>query len=107
VATTSPPTDELAQRGTEVGVSVLCPGGVRTNMLRPPETLPADIDPAHRKLLTERYQEAAEASEVADLVVKAIRGKRLYILTHAETVDWINERTARIAADMAFLGTPR
>jgi NAD(P)-dependent dehydrogenase (short-subunit alcohol dehydrogenase family) len=98
---------ELQGLQTAVGTSVLCPGGVRTGMLRPPEELPADIDPAHRALLAERYADAATTAEVADLVVRAIEMQRFYILTHAETIDWINERTERIAADMKVLGTPR
>jgi NAD(P)-dependent dehydrogenase (short-subunit alcohol dehydrogenase family) len=107
VAATETLADELKALGTDVGVSVLCPGGVRTGMLRPPEQLPADMDPTHRALLSERYRDAAEPHEVADLVVRGIRARALYLLTHAETIDWMNERTARIAADVAKLGSPR
>jgi NAD(P)-dependent dehydrogenase (short-subunit alcohol dehydrogenase family) len=99
--------DELAARGTAVGVSVLCPGGVRTGMLKPPEDLPPDTDPAFRALKTERYLAAASAQEVADLVVSAVRQQRLYVLTHAETIDWLQSRVDRMSADLAALGAVR
>jgi NAD(P)-dependent dehydrogenase (short-subunit alcohol dehydrogenase family) len=98
---------ELRAAGSNVGVSVLCPGGVRTNTLPHPDTLPAGIPEDRRQLMAQRYAEAAEPDDVAELVFAAIRQQRLHILTHAETVDWMQERFDRLKADMAALGTPR
>jgi NAD(P)-dependent dehydrogenase (short-subunit alcohol dehydrogenase family) len=98
---------ELSARSAAVGVSVLCPGGVRTGMLPPPSDLPASLSDEHRALLVERYEAAAEPEEVADLVVRAVRGRHLYVLTHRETLDWMGRRIDRIAEDVAALGTPR
>jgi short-subunit dehydrogenase len=98
---------ELRAAGSRVGVSVLCPGGVRTKTLPDPATLPASLDDERRALLTERYAQAAEPDDVAELVHRAILDERLYILTHAETLDWMQARQQRIADDIAALGTPR
>jgi NAD(P)-dependent dehydrogenase (short-subunit alcohol dehydrogenase family) len=95
---------ELAARNAPVGVSVLCPGGVRTGMLRAPETLPDDVDPGFRKLITERYQESVTPEAIAGLTLQAIRERRLYILTHGETVGWIGERLDKITTDATALG---
>jgi NAD(P)-dependent dehydrogenase (short-subunit alcohol dehydrogenase family) len=99
--------DELEAMGSPVGVSVLCPGGVRTGMLRPPESLPEGTSPEFRQLISERYEAAALPEEVADLVVRAIRQRRLFVLTHAETIPWMQQRLERIAADMEALGALR
>jgi NAD(P)-dependent dehydrogenase (short-subunit alcohol dehydrogenase family) len=98
---------ELSSIGSKVGISILCPGGVRTGMLRPPEELPADTDAETRTLLTQRYRDAAEPADVAALVVRAVLANRLYVLTHAETIEWMTARTDRIAGDVAALGTIR
>jgi NAD(P)-dependent dehydrogenase (short-subunit alcohol dehydrogenase family) len=98
---------ELRERGSRVRTSVLCPGGVRTRTLPPPDTLPPGLDAARRELLTERYAAAAEPEVVADLVARAIEQERLYILTHGETVDWMQQRFARIQEDLAALGAVR
>jgi NAD(P)-dependent dehydrogenase (short-subunit alcohol dehydrogenase family) len=98
---------ELRERGSRVRTSVLCPGGVRTRTLPPPDTLPADLDEARRALLTERYENAPEPEEVAELVARAIEEERLYIVTHSETIDWMQQRFDRIRDDLAALGAVR
>ena len=40
-------------------------------------------------------------------MMRAIRLRRLFVLTHAETIDWMRERTDRIQSDMETLGTLR
>jgi NAD(P)-dependent dehydrogenase (short-subunit alcohol dehydrogenase family) len=98
---------ELCERGSRVRTSVLCPGGVRTRTLPHPDTLPADFDEARRALLTERYTSAAEPEEIAELVTRAIQQERLYIITHAETIDWMEQRLDHMKADLAALGAVR
>lgn len=60
-----------------------------------------------RAIALERYANAVEPDEVAELVHRAILVNRLFILTHAETLDWMQERQQRIADDMAALGALR
>ena len=82
-----------------VGVSVLCPGLVRTNLgsdnqspNRPKEVPPGGdvgIDPAL----------------VGAQVVEAIRANELYIITHGERGPTVAERAARI--QRAFDAAPR
>jgi short-subunit dehydrogenase len=107
VAATEMLAAELSARGSGVGVSLLCPGGVRTKTLPAPEDVPATMDPQRRALLAERYADAVEPEEVAELVLAAIRSKTFYVLTHRETVDWMEARFERIKADLSRLGPLR
>ena len=81
--------------GSEIGVSVLCPSWVNTQMPhngrnRPeryggPFDLASDVENAERNA---RYLAAAESgldpSEVAEMVLEAIAERRLYVFTHPE-----------------------
>jgi NAD(P)-dependent dehydrogenase (short-subunit alcohol dehydrogenase family) len=107
VAATEMLAAELSAGGSAIGVSLLCPGGVRTRTLPAPEDLPATIDPQRRAIMAERYAEAVEPHEVAELVLAAIRSNTLYVLTHRETVDWMEARFDRIKADLSRLGPLR
>ena len=89
-----------------IGVSVLCPLVVTTNIRfagrnRPlrfggPLAEPTRSD-AEQAALVGRHIEPAE---VAELVVQGVQANRLYIHTHAEARDFIQRRFARI--DRAF-----
>jgi NAD(P)-dependent dehydrogenase (short-subunit alcohol dehydrogenase family) len=80
--------------GIPVGVSVLCPGWVRTNLLDaernwpaagdvPDESLPIQvIEPHLRRAIDEGLTPAA----VADIVVRGIEDDRFWLLTHP---DWM------------------
>lgn len=88
---------ELAQIGAQIGVSVLCPGDVRTNIVssarnRPPTLANLAGDDTVRAE-ARRYEDAIRRSvesqgtppaEIAHHVVTAIREGRFYILTHPE-----------------------
>ncbi|NIV39632.1 MAG: SDR family NAD(P)-dependent oxidoreductase, partial [Anaerolineae bacterium] len=86
----------LAQRNTKIGVSVLCPGWVKTRILdsqrnRPPElqNAPSSEPPspeylAIRKQFTDAVEAGMSPKEVADQVVRAIRDERFWILTHSD-----------------------
>jgi NAD(P)-dependent dehydrogenase (short-subunit alcohol dehydrogenase family) len=93
---------ELRAVGSPVGVSVLCPGAVVTGMT---QRLRSDRDPALAAVLEERMASAVDPDDVAELVVRAIRERVLYVNTHAETLRWLEARTARIIADAEALGT--
>jgi NAD(P)-dependent dehydrogenase (short-subunit alcohol dehydrogenase family) len=91
---------ELAERGGNVKVSVLCPGLVRTRIVdcgrNRPERLPGapmgPVEAAGRETLRQQMQTAMPPAQVADAVFQAIRDERFYILTHPEGKDWIRTR---------------
>jgi short-subunit dehydrogenase len=93
---------ELSPYG--IGVSVLCPMRVETNINDSQRNRPADLgggaadlppgsgdeegrDQAGRVITTE---------ELAPMVVRAIREKRLYIVTHPESRGFVASRFRRI-----------
>jgi NAD(P)-dependent dehydrogenase (short-subunit alcohol dehydrogenase family) len=78
----------LRMAGAEIGVSVLCPGFVRTRIWESERNRPADVRP-------EREQDEAlhelgkalvlggiDAGEVGRAVVEAVKTDRFYIVTH-------------------------
>jgi NAD(P)-dependent dehydrogenase (short-subunit alcohol dehydrogenase family) len=94
---------ELAAIGAPVGVSVLCPGLVRTRILeadrnRPAGAAPrgvADPNPAARQVLDglrERIPSGTPPSEIAACVVDAIRANRLYVLPHPAAIIQVRQR---------------
>ncbi len=100
---------ELASEG--IGVSVLCPGFVRTRIAESARNRPDRYGPATRPapggkaaLLAQRLAENASAgldpAEVAARVLAAIRANELYVFTHPEMRDEADERFAGI--DAAF-----
>jgi NAD(P)-dependent dehydrogenase (short-subunit alcohol dehydrogenase family) len=88
---------------TKVGVSALCPGIIATRIFqgsrnRPPE-LRNDKEPSgsaqgdeHRRMMHERLQQGMQPAEVADILVRAIREGRFYVLTDHEWDDRIKAR---------------
>lgn len=77
-----------------IGVSVLCPGMVRTRILESERTRPdaldvtqADAEAAaqqHSEMMTLAMNTGIDASEVADHVVAGIKANTLHILPHPE-----------------------
>jgi NAD(P)-dependent dehydrogenase (short-subunit alcohol dehydrogenase family) len=93
---------ELRDRG--IGVSVLCPMIVTTNIgtsarNRPPE-LGGGLPPPEREAPGEPRGTVLSAGAVAEQVVAAIGTDRLYIVTHPESRPMIRRRFDRI--DSAF-----
>ena len=100
---------ELAGEGSHVGVSVLCPSWVRTNISAAvrniPERLAWDLtteqaaEMAEYKAKRRALQpDAMDAADVAAQVVDAIRAQRFYVITHPESLDQIEARFDRIVA---------
>ena len=97
---------ELAMTHPEVGVSVLCPGWVRTRINesdrnRPGFTPAEDPDEDHalaqmREMLDALIAEGLNPAVVANLVVEAIRECRFYVLTHPEWQDMVRDRVDRM-----------
>jgi NAD(P)-dependent dehydrogenase (short-subunit alcohol dehydrogenase family) len=95
---------ELALRGAKVKASVLCPGFVNTRIMDSVRNRPARLqnDPAEEQLgpeseaLVQLMRQAVEAGmpphQVADIVFKAIRDERFYILTHPELKEAVRVR---------------
>ena len=95
-------------QGEGVGVSVLCPNLVRTNILdsgrNRPEDLSGEIDNASHILTAdltdaERQERQAEMmggaldpAVVGDMVVEAVKQNELYIFTHPETAGQLQNR---------------
>ena len=83
---------DLAPKG--IGVSVLCPGMVRTRILESERTRPAQFDvneqgaqaaaEAHSQIMTMAMNTGIDPAEVADLVVHGIRNNQFYLFPHPE-----------------------
>ena len=77
-----------------IGVSVLCPGMVRTRILESERTRPEAYDvtenaaeeaaQAHSEVMNLAMNTGIEASEVADLVVQGIKSEQFYLFPHPE-----------------------
>jgi NAD(P)-dependent dehydrogenase (short-subunit alcohol dehydrogenase family) len=89
---------ELAQKGYNIGVSVLCPGFVKTRTMDSERNRPATLrnpqgeaitDPDIQAML-EFYRQGVDSGmlpeTVADIVFNAIKEKKFYILPNAESI---------------------
>jgi NAD(P)-dependent dehydrogenase (short-subunit alcohol dehydrogenase family) len=99
---------ELTAEGSLVGVSVLCPGPVRTRIGRSSRNRPEDT--SQQGLRDMELEEVAhfqgqtipyvEPDAVGELVLSAVRSGDFYIQTHPELFDFIFARHARIEASV-------
>jgi NAD(P)-dependent dehydrogenase (short-subunit alcohol dehydrogenase family) len=101
---------ELSEAGSNVGVSVLCPSWVRTNIgtavRNLPERLHYELTPAQADEMAEykarrRQQlrdDAIDAEDVAAQVRDAVLAKRFYVITHPESLTNMRDRFDRILA---------
>jgi NAD(P)-dependent dehydrogenase (short-subunit alcohol dehydrogenase family) len=98
---------QLQERGAKVGVSVLCPGFVDTNIMNAARNRPAELPDAAetpRTPVTEVFVEwfagqlkhGLSPRAVGDQVLAAIRDNRFYILTHPEWTPLVTLRTQRL-----------
>ncbi len=88
---------ELGDAG-QVGVSILLPGLVRTNINANAVKRPGHCEDGPR---TEDFlptMTVLEPTKVGAMVVDAIREGRLYVFTHPETAPMVTARSAAIAA---------
>ncbi|MDG2113872.1 MAG: SDR family NAD(P)-dependent oxidoreductase, partial [Actinomycetota bacterium] len=98
--------------GSNVGVSVLCPGFVRTGIARSDRNQPDGLGgwvaagsqggAQFGELLSAGVDAGIEPSEVADIVAAAVASGTLWILTHPASHDTIMERATAIVEG----GTP-
>ena len=99
---------ELDQSGTDVGVSVLCPGLVNTNILdsarNRPEALqtpliapePTEAEAAGREMVRAIYDDALDPAVVGAQVLDAVQQARFWIETDAVFRDAIALRCASV-----------
>ena len=89
-----------------IGVSVLCPGMVRTRILESERTRPEDFDvadagaeeaaQAHNQIMNLAMNTGIPAEEVADMVVQGIKSNQLYLFPHAEMKAAAEERMSQV-----------
>jgi NAD(P)-dependent dehydrogenase (short-subunit alcohol dehydrogenase family) len=107
--------DDLQERAAKIGVSVLCPGGVQTQIAnsernRLPEFQRTANDAPREALVARELPAVVQSSlarnidptEVADHVVAAIREDRFYVLTHVEFRDGVRQRLEGIMNERQF-----
>ena len=91
---------------SNVGISVLCPAFVRTGLARSDRNQPEGMGGwvAAGSAVGARFGESLSAgihggiepSQVADTILAAVRSDKLWILTHAESVESIMRRANAI-----------
>jgi NAD(P)-dependent dehydrogenase (short-subunit alcohol dehydrogenase family) len=97
----------LRERGSQVGISVLCPGIIATRLFlgsrnRPPELRNEQEPPGAaqgaelRRRMHERLSAGMSPATVAEILVQAIREGRFYVLTDHEWDERIRRRTEDI-----------
>lgn len=103
---------DFQKAGAAVGVSVLCPGAVRTQFGSSARNRPASMGPPtdtsgeSQRASREQFDRllvtsGKEPAEVAGIVVDAIRESRFYILTSQNRNDAIRRRGGEIVAGVA------
>jgi NAD(P)-dependent dehydrogenase (short-subunit alcohol dehydrogenase family) len=95
---------ELAAMGAKIGVSVLCPAGVKTRIMDSERNRPVELqnaaarESAHpavaqaEEMLRQLVETGMPPSQVAGAVFDAIRDERFYILTHADWKPLVQKR---------------
>jgi NAD(P)-dependent dehydrogenase (short-subunit alcohol dehydrogenase family) len=92
---------QLAQQEAKVKVSVLCPGGVDTQILNAARTRPAHLpatgplrpeEEAVRKATQRRVQTGMSPRHVAECVFRAIVADKFYVLTDPAAKAWVRTR---------------
>lgn len=75
---------ELEDMGSAVGVTLLCPGGVVTEIVNAERNWPSRLGPPPRTVRREYpdYPERKQPHEVADQVFEAIALRQFWVLTH-------------------------
>lgn len=97
---------ELEAAGSNVGVSVLCPGYVRTNIATSQRNRPAHLRRERLGDITARsrneeiagsVQTGMDPVHVADDVIRAIKGNHFWVITHPEFLPAIRARNERLS----------
>jgi short-subunit dehydrogenase len=97
---------ELAEQAPQIGISVLVPGMVKTDILSSaqcPGQVQGDVREEQR--LRQALEAAMPPEAVADLVLEAVREEHFYILTHPERNWQIRNRVEDILLGRNPTGT--
>ena len=92
---------ELGATNSPIGVSVLCPGFVKTDLMAnepDPGTFDTPIGELVGATLTSGVADGIPAAEVADQFVAAVDGRQFWILTHEDMRQRPVERMQRAAS---------
>jgi NAD(P)-dependent dehydrogenase (short-subunit alcohol dehydrogenase family) len=92
---------ELAMFAPGVGISVLCPGWVRTNIADAhldPDGAPDEGAEMFADVLRGFIESGMDPAEVAAQVVSGVKERRFYILTHPTSRDMVRQRMEAILA---------
>ena len=109
VALTEDLFNTMRDGGLPVGVSVLCPGWVRTALLDSDRNWPAElgerpttdqIGEAMKSHVRRAFAEATTPAAVADMVVDAVEDQRFWIFPHDDFLDLAVKRWERIAEQL-------
>jgi len=92
---------DLASHG--IGVSVLCPGGVRTRIMestrnRPDELAETRPDPVTDKLAAEAIDSGLDPLDVGRIVLDSVRRKEHYIIPQPAAKPFVEQRCDQILA---------
>jgi NAD(P)-dependent dehydrogenase (short-subunit alcohol dehydrogenase family) len=89
-------------KGTGVGVSVLCPGAVATNIGRADRNRPPGmarqlpLDPSFTEEIIPRLEHGLDPSKVGPMVVRGVKEEWLYIFTDTSLRGLVERRFSRI-----------
>ena len=85
-----------------IGVSVLCPMGVATQIRRSDRVRPASLrnEASTQAEPIELMGRTLAPETVAEMVVEAVRADRLYIITHDEGLEPLRRRFQRLEQDL-------
>jgi NAD(P)-dependent dehydrogenase (short-subunit alcohol dehydrogenase family) len=98
---------ELEMVGSPVGVSVLCPGWVRTRIIDGDRLRPESLKTAHplsegqqaiREMARAQIEAGLPPSAVAERVFEAVRDRRFYVFPHPEMLAAVRDRMETILA---------
>lgn len=90
-----------------IGVSVLCPGWVKTDINKAHEGRPSGVDddkPTEAmQYVTEAVDNGLSPRSVAEWTVECMQAGRFYIFTHPSMRRWVQKRSQMIDADYAAI----
>ena len=98
---------ELGEDGSNIGVSVLCPGFIRTQINKSDRNRPIEgrqilgKDADESSFLNEGVAGGKEPSVIADYVFDGIRAGKLYLLPHEGSGDRVIHRAKEIVNEVA------
>lgn len=98
---------ELRMQGANVGVTILAPGTVRTNLHTSVRNRPADLGETHARDIDFKQAGALPGKQrwitpdsVGPVLIDALRRGALYVTTHDDVADMFEARAGRISEQL-------